>query len=75
MQKRVLRIERAAMPRRSPFELAYGSFDQFVERQILPGIEEGALDRSDLVDVVAALRTWEQDGTWQRAEADFRLGY
>lgn len=68
LQKRVMRIERAAMPRPSPFVLAYGSFDQFVEQQILPGIEAGALDRDDMVEVVAALRGWEQDGTWQRAE-------
>lgn len=69
LQKRVMRIERAAMPRPSPFALAYGSFDQFVERQILPGIEAGALDKDDMVEVVAALRGWEHDGTWQRAEA------
>ena len=70
LQKRVARIERAAMPQPSPFTLAYGSFDQFVERQILPAIEAGALDRADMVEVVAALRAWEQDGTWERAIAD-----
>ncbi|MBK9009421.1 hypothetical protein [Novosphingobium sp.] len=70
LQKRVARIERAAMPRLSPFALAYGSFDQFVERQILPGIEAGALDREDIVEVVDALRSWEQDGTWQRADVN-----
>jgi hypothetical protein len=63
------RIERAAMPKPSPFTVAYGSFDQFVEQQILPGIEAGALDRDDMVDVVTALRCWEQDGTWERAFA------
>lgn len=67
LQKRVARIERAAMPQPSPFRLAYGSFDQFVEQLILPGIEAGALDRDDMVDVVAALRSWEHDGTWSRA--------
>lgn len=69
LQKRVARIERAAMPQPSPFTVAYGSFDQFVEQQILLGIEAGTLDRDDMVEVVAALRGWEQDGTWQRAEA------
>ena len=54
------------MPRPSPFALAYGSFDQFVEQQILPGIEIGTLDSDDMVDVIAALRTWESDGTWSR---------
>lgn len=60
-------LERASMPRPSPFTLAYGSFDQFVEQQILPGIESGALAADDMVDVVAALRSWEADGTWERA--------
>lgn len=69
LQKRVARIERAAMPRPSPFVLTYGSFDQLVEREVLPYIEAGALHREDMIDVVAALRTWEQDGTWQQAEA------
>lgn len=68
LQKRVARIERAAMPNSSPFTVAYGSFDQFVECQILPGIQAGSLDPDDIVDDVAALRSWEQDGTWQRAE-------
>lgn len=69
LQKRVARIERAAMPRPSPFVAAYGSFDAFVERKVLPAIEARLLDREDMIDVVAALRTWEQDGTWQRAFA------
>lgn len=63
LQKRVARIERAEMPRPSPFVLAYGSFDLFVEQQILPGIESGALDRDDMIDIVAALRGWEERGT------------
>ena len=66
LQKRVARIERATMARPSPFTLAYGSFDQFVERAVLPGIEAGALDRVHMVDVVTALRSWEADGTWER---------
>lgn len=69
MQKRVARIERAALPKPSPFVLAYGSFDQFVEREVLPGIEAGLLDRADMIDVVSALRAWELDGTWERAFA------
>jgi len=68
LQKRVARIERAALPKPSPFVLAYCSFDQFVERQVLPFIEAGALDRADMIDVVSALRALELDGTWERAE-------
>lgn len=64
LQKRVARIERAAMPRPSPFVAAYGSFDAFVERKILPDIEAGLLDRGDMIEVVAALRAWEEAGVW-----------
>ena len=60
------KLEHASQPRQSPFVQMFGSFDQFVERQILPGIEAGTLDKTDMVDVVAALRRWE-DGTWQSA--------
>lgn len=67
LPKRVARIERAAMPQASPFALLYGSFGQFVEREVPPGIQAGALDRADMVDVVGALRPREQDGTWNRA--------
>lgn len=67
LQKRVARIERASMPKLSPFVLAYGSFDQFVENKVLPGIEAGLLDRADMIDVVAALRSWELTGVWQHA--------
>jgi hypothetical protein len=39
----------------------YGSFDLFVELAMLPGIESGALSRPDMIDVVAALRGWENE--------------
>jgi len=65
LQRRIKRIEEAEKPRPSPFTLLFGSFDAWVERQVLPGIESGALDRRDMIEVVAALRAWESDGTWQ----------
>ena len=70
LQKRASRLEVAARPRRSPFAVVYGSFDRFVEREVLPGIATNLLDRDDMIDVVAALRRWEHDGTWDRAIAD-----
>ncbi len=69
LQKRVVKLEHAAEPRPSPFAAMYGSFDAFVETELLPSIESGALDRADMIDVVAALRIWETDGTWHRAHA------
>lgn len=59
-------MEREGKPRPSPFVVMFGSFDLFVEMMVLPEIEVGALDRDDMVDVVAALRVWEEDGTWGR---------
>lgn len=67
MQKRVARIERATMPKPSPFTLTYGSFDQFVESKVLPDIEAGLLDRADMIDVISALRAWESSEVWERA--------
>lgn len=64
LQRRVKRLETEAKPRPSPFTLWYGSFDAWVESQILPGIESGALDGADIIVVVAALRRWDEDGLW-----------
>lgn len=69
LSRRVVKLEHAAKPRRSPFVMFYGSFDLFVEIAILPDIESGLLDRADMIEVVAALRRWEVDGTWDRAHA------
>ena len=59
LQRRVKRMEEAGKPRPSPIVLWYGSFDAWVEKQILPGIVDGSLERDDIVVVVAALRGWE----------------
>lgn len=67
LQRRIKRIEEAEKPKPSPFTVLFGSFDNWVERDVLPGIEGGALDRRDMVAVVAALRRWERDGTWNGA--------
>ena len=42
----------------------YGSFDAWVEQAVLPDLENGALASNDMIEVVAALRRWEADGTW-----------
>lgn len=67
LQKRLARLEDAGKPKPSLIAIWYGSFDAWVERDVLPGVQSGALAANDMVDVVAALRSWEQDGTWQRA--------
>ena len=67
LSRRVVRLEHAAKARPSPFVVIYGSFNLFVEVAILPGIENGALGGPDMIEIVASLRRWESDGTWNRA--------
>ena len=66
LSRRVARMEREGKPRPSPFVVMFGSFDLFVEIMVLPEIEAGHLCRGDMIDVIAALRRWEEDGTWDR---------
>ncbi len=69
LQCRIKRVEEAEKPRPSPFTVLFDSFDAWVEREVLPGIESGALARDDMVAVVAALRAWETGGVWEQAYA------
>lgn len=66
LHKRAMRLEHAAKRRPSPLVRWFGSFDVFVEVSLLPGIESGALDRTDMIEIVASLRRWEVDGTWNK---------
>lgn len=69
LQKRLAKLEDAEKPRPSPFVVLFGSFDAWVEQEVLPGVEGGALDEGDMVELVASLRRWEHDGTWGQAYA------
>lgn len=69
LQRRIKRVEEAEKLRSSMFTVLFGSFDTWVEREVLPGIESSALARDDMVVVVAALRRWEHDGTCGQAYA------
>lgn len=64
LQKRLGKLEDAGKPQPSPFTVMFGSFDAWVEREALPGIESGALARDDMIEIVACLRRREHDGTW-----------
>ncbi len=59
LQKRLGKLEDAGKPRPSPIAVWYGSFDAWVEREVLPGVESGALAAEDMIEVVTALRGWE----------------
>ena len=69
LQKRLARLEDAGKPKPSLISVWFGSFDACVEREVLPGVESGALAADDMVDLVACLRRWETDGTWGQAYA------
>ena len=62
-------MEDAGKPKPSLIAVWYGSFDAWVEQAVLPGVESGALDSDDMVDLVTCLRRWESDGTWNAAYA------
>lgn len=64
LQKRLARLEDAGKPKPSLIAVWYGSFDAWVEQAVLPGVESGALDSDDMVDLVAALQAWESSGVW-----------
>ncbi|KQN08612.1 hypothetical protein ASE85_16940 [Sphingobium sp. Leaf26] len=59
LTRRVKRMEEAGKPRPSLIAVWYGSFDAWVEQEVLPGVENGTLEPDDMVDIVAALRGWE----------------
>jgi hypothetical protein len=65
LQRRVTRIEQARKPRPSPISRWYGSFDDWVELEVMPGIEIGALD-GEFVAIASLIRCWESDGTWHK---------
>jgi hypothetical protein len=69
LQKRVVKLERAAMARPSPFAIWFGSIDLFVDVYVMPEIADRKLDAMDMMDIVTVLRFWETDGTWDRAHA------
>ena len=48
LHKGLVKMEKARLPKPSPFVLLYGSFDAWVEQYVLPDIEAGKLDRRSL---------------------------
>lgn len=60
LQKRVVKLEQARKPRPSPFTIWFGSIDLYVEKCVMPDIEAGLVDR-EYLELVLAIRRWEQD--------------
>ncbi len=61
-QRRVAKLEQVGKPRRSPLVILYGSFDNFVETAIWPGIRSGALAEGDMYDIIEGLRAGKRTG-------------
>lgn len=62
LSRRVAKLELAGRPAPSPFKLIYGPIDDWVDGHIIPDIQRGKLCRRDMVDIVAAVRAWEEAG-------------
>ena len=56
IQRRIVKLEDTGKPRPSPIAVWYGSLDAWGEKAVLPGVESGAPEADDMVEVVAALR-------------------
>ena len=65
LERRVAKLELASKPRRSPITILYGSIDLWVERSIIPDIQAGRVCPREMVDVVAAIRSWEEHGYYE----------
>jgi hypothetical protein len=65
MLARVQRLEQARAVR-SPFALAFGSFEAFAA-ECEADMAAGRLDSTDFPVVLASLARWERDGTWGEA--------
>jgi hypothetical protein len=69
LSRRVARIEQRRTPRPSPIVVMYGSFDHFVSIEFQPAWDSGSMAKDDILEIIAALRRWEEDGVWDRAHA------
>ena len=64
LQRRVVKLEKVCQPRSSPFTIWFGSIENFVDTIIIPAIQSELVDKGDMVDIVAAIRSWEADGAY-----------
>ena len=60
LRKRVQKLEQVSSPR-SAISIWYGSVDIWVNEYIIPDVAAGKLCPRDMVDVVAAIRSWGDD--------------
>jgi len=72
---RVAKLEVAGKPRPTPFGILFGSVDDWVDKHVIPSIARGEVCATEMLDVVAAVRSWHTDGhyaaweherTWHR---------
>jgi hypothetical protein len=66
--RRVAKLEVAGKPRPTPFSIWFGSVDNWIDKHIIPSIARGEVCATEMLDVVAAVRSWHTDeyyGAWQ----------
>jgi len=63
MLARVRRLE-AARSMLSPIQRWYGSVEAF-EAEVRVGMDAGTLDRRDMEDILACVRSWHNNPVWQ----------
>ena len=64
LQRRVFKLEKMGKPRASPFTLHFGSINAFVDEFVVPGIGCGSFDALEMIDLVCAIRSWEDLGRY-----------
>ena len=62
LSRRLIKLESAKKPRKSPISNWYGSIDEWVDQSVIPAIQSGAICPREMADVVAAVRKWEEEG-------------
>ena len=75
MLARVQRLEQVRAPVRSPFVIAFGSFEAFAA-ECEVAMDAGKLDRADFSHVLRSVARWELDGTWEawQVERTWQMG-
>lgn len=68
LQRRVEKLEVTRKPRPSPFTIWFGSMDAFVDSFLVPGIQNGLFDPFEMIDIVAALRNWDDKALWSEGD-------
>jgi hypothetical protein len=60
--RRVAKLEVARQPRPTPFDVWFGSVDDWFDKHVIPSIARGEVCAGEMLNVVAAVRSWHEGG-------------